>query len=264
MIDGALMEVRELVVKMSDREILSGLDLKLHRGEFVSMIGPNGAGKTTLLRAMDGLVPLSRGEILFEGRSLEAIRRREIARKISYVPQGDPGGLDFSVQAFVELGRYPNLGPWESLGPADLKAVHGAMERTEISALADRRLLSLSGGERQRVLIAAALAQGGDLLLLDEPTSFLDYRHQLQVLALLDRLHRQDGYTCVMVTHDLNAASSLSDRIFVLKEGRLVEEGTPDAVLRPEKLEEVFEVPFRLIERGGKRRSMILAELAPR
>jgi len=258
-----LMEVRQLSVELSGRKILSDVDLQLRQGELVSVIGPNGAGKTTLLRAMDGLVPPTKGEVLLGARALTAVPRREIARKISYVPQGDPGGLDFTVRTFVELGRYPNLGPWESLGLEDLETVQDALETTEIADLAERRLASLSGGERQRVLIAAALAQGGNILLLDEPTSFLDYRHQQQILALMDRLHREGGYTCVMITHDLNAASRLSDRILILKSGRRAAEGSVDEVLQEEKLEEIFEVPFQLLEAKGGKHVLTLAELGP-
>ena len=260
---GVLMEIRSLSVELSGREILADLNLELRQGEFLSIVGPNGAGKTTLLRAMDGLVSVSGGEVLLDGVPLATIPRRKLARKISYVPQGDPGGLDFTVRAFVELGRYPHLGPWQSLGAEDLEAVRGALETTEIFHLEERRLVSLSGGERQRVLIAAALAQGGDILLLDEPSSFLDYRHQQQILALLDRLHRQGGYTCVMITHDLNAASSLSDRILVLKEGRLLLQGDADEVLQAEKLEEIFGVPFQMLVAGGRKKALILAELGP-
>lgn len=256
-----LMEVRGLGVELSGRTILSGVDLELRQGELVSIIGPNGAGKTTLLRAMDGLVPPTQGEVLLDSRSLNLISRRKIAQRISYVPQGDPGGLDFTVRTFVELGRYPNLGPWESLGPDDSDAVQSALETTEIAQLADRQLAFLSGGERQRVLIAAALAQGGNILLLDEPTSFLDYRHQQQILTLLDRLHRDGGYACVMITHDLNAAARMSDRILILKRGRQAMEGSVDEVFQEEKLAQIFEVPFQMLETNGKKYVLMLGDL---
>jgi len=262
--DIPLMEIRNLGVAPGGNRILSGLNLVLGKGDFLSIAGPNGAGKTTLLKAMAGLLREVEGKVLLDGRSIEDYSRRELARRISYVPQGDPGGLDFTVQAFVELGRYPHLGPWESLGKSDFEAVHRAMEITEIGHLAGRHLLALSGGERQRVLIAAALAQGGELLLLDEPTSFLDYRHQQQVLDLLDRLHREESYSCVMVTHDLNAAWSLSERILVLKDGRPELYGQAEEVLQTEKLREIFGVPFRMMKDADGDGVMILAELVPR
>lgn len=256
-----LIEVCGLDIEIGSVEILSQIEFQLHRSEFLSIIGPNGSGKTTLLRALDGLYFPQAGEILLSGVPLNSLPRRRLARQISYVPQGDPGGLDFTVRTFVELGRYPHLGSWESLRPEDIDAIQQAMEITGISQFSQRPLGALSGGERQRVLIAAALAQGAEILLLDEPTSYLDYKHQQQVLGLLGRLHREGAYSCVMVTHDLNAASRLSDSILVLKEGRLVARGAPDEVLQGPGLEKIFEVPFRMLDQDPLRRPSILPEL---
>jgi len=261
--EGGSIEVRGLDVQIGGRSILGGIDLSLSPGSFLAVIGPNGAGKTTLIRALDGLIVPAAGDVLIEGKPIASMNRKEVARIVGYVPQGDPGGLDFSVSAFVELGRYPHLGTWESPGPADIEVIRVAMEKTAIAHLATRRLGTLSGGERQRVLIAAALAQGGRILLLDEPTSFLDYGNQRRILRLLDDLHRSDGFSCVMVTHDLNAAASLADEVLILKEGKQIAHGRTSTVLYTALLEKIFDVPFDRLVSGDHRREWILPRLEP-
>ncbi|MCK5378607.1 MAG: ABC transporter ATP-binding protein, partial [Acidobacteria bacterium] len=148
------------------------------------------------------------------------------------------------------MSRYPYLGPWEPLSRRDREAVDQAMATTEVLHLSDRLLGTLSGGERQRTLIAAALAQGGRVVLLDEPTSYLDYRHQVQVLDLLDHLHRDLGYTLVVVTHDLNATVGCSDSVLALKDGRVAFAGTPEGLLDVDRLAAIYENDFELVKRG--------------
>jgi len=242
--------VAGLSVCLGEVEILHGISLVVGKGEFLTVIGPNGAGKSTLLRCLDGLLSPAAGEVQVDGRRLADYSRRELARVVSYVPQPEAGSLDFTVRSFVEMGRYPHLGAWAALTTEDAAKVAEAMELTEVAALADRSMASLSGGERQRASIAAALAQGGSILLLDEPTSFLDYRHQVKVLALLDRLHREHGLTVVAVTHDLNGTVAYSDKVLALKDGRVVLSGAPADVLTEEALGAIFDVDFRLLPGG--------------
>lgn len=248
-----LLKIENVVVRYNGQTVLDQLSFELGRGEFLSILGPNGAGKSTCLKVLDGIIEPSAGRIELRGRPFSSLSRRELAKEISYVPQGDPGGLAFSVQAFVEMGRYPYLGPWQPLGPKDHEAVQEAMRRTEIDHLAERLIGSLSGGERQRTVIAAALAQGGSILLLDEPTSFLDYRHQVQILNLLDRLHCEHAYTIVAVTHDLNSTVAMSDVALALDRGRAVLFGKPEELFDVGRLEKIYKSPFSLIERpdGG-------------
>ncbi len=241
-----------LSVRYGNAGILHDVDFSVDRGEFLAVIGPNGAGKSTLLRCIDGIIEPSTGRIEICGRDLQDLSRRDLARTVSYVPQPDAGLLDYSVRSFVEMGRFPYLTAWAALTEADQAAVSEAMDLTEVANLADRSMASLSGGERQRASIAAALAQGGSILLLDEPTSFLDYRHQVQILDLLERLHREKGLTVVAVTHDLNSTVASADSVLALKGGRVERKGAPGDLLDENVLAEIFGADFRLVA-GGHR-----------
>lgn len=227
-------------------------------GEFLTVIGPNGAGKSTLLRCLDGILAPSNGRVLIDDRPVGDYGRRELARTVSYVPQPDAGPLDYSVRSFVEMGRFSHISSWAALTENDAKAVNDAMEVTGVVDLADRSMSSLSGGERQRASIAAALAQGGSILLLDEPTSFLDYRHQVQILDLLDRLHDENGMTIVAVTHDLNSTVASSDWVLALKDGRVAATGKPTELLDADALAAIYDARFRLIEGGHRGLPLVL------
>lgn len=250
--------VQGLSVRFGDAEILREIDLAVHRGQFVAVIGPNGAGKSTLLRCFDAIVDDFEGRIEIFGRDIRAFSRRDLARTVSYVPQPDAGSLDYTVRSFVEMGRYPHLTAWAALTEIDRDAVDEAMRLTEVTEFADRSMASLSGGERQRVSIAAALAQGGEILLLDEPTSFLDYRHQVQILGLLDRLHSEKGLTVVAVTHDLNSTVAFADAVLALKNGRVERIGPPTDMLDEKVLAEIFDAEFRLVAGGHRGLPMVL------
>lgn len=250
--------VEGLGVRLGEAEILREVTMAVGRAEFLTVIGPNGAGKSTLLRCLDGILEPSTGTILVDDRPLADYGDRELARTVSYVPQPDAGSLEFTVRSFVEMGRYPYLGAWAALSRDDVAAVDEAMRLTEVADLADRTMTSLSGGERQRASIAAALAQGGSIILLDEPTSFLDYRHQAQILDLLDRLHREQGFTVIAVTHDLNSTVAFSDSVLALKDGRVAATGKPADLLDAAVLSEIYDAEFRLIFGGYRGLPMVL------
>ena len=255
---GAAIITEGLCVVLDEAEILKDVSMTVGRGEFLTVIGPNGAGKSTLLRCLDGILEPSAGRVIIDGRPLGDYERRELARTVSYVPQPDAGSLDFTVRSYVEMGRYPHLGAWAALTGADAEAVVESMELTEVAGLADRTMSSLSGGERQRASIAAALAQGGSVLLLDEPTSFLDYRHQVQILDLLDRLHRDKGLTVVAVTHDLNSTVAFSDEVLALKDGKVAATGKPADLLDADELSAIYDADFRLIAGGHRGLPLVL------
>ena len=250
--------VEDLTVRLGDAEILRQVSMTVGAGEFLSVIGPNGAGKSTLLRCLDGILEPSAGRVGIDGRPLADFSRRELARMVSYVPQPDAGPLDYTVRSFVEMGRYPHISAWAALTEADAAAVDDAMELTGVAALAERAMSSLSGGERQRASIAAALAQGGSILLLDEPTSFLDYRHQVQILDLLDRLHDEGGLTIVAVTHDLNSTVASSDAVLALKDGRVAATGSPAELLDVDTLAAIYDADFRLLAGGHRGLPLVL------
>jgi ABC-type cobalamin/Fe3+-siderophores transport system ATPase subunit len=254
----ALLTARGLEWRTRDRAILGPLDLDVVRGECLAVVGPNGAGKTTLLRLLTGLLRPSGGEISYEGRSFSSLSRRELARRIAYVPQIRPARVPLRVEEVVLLGRYPHLSPLQ-MAPraADFEAVEEALRVVGIQHLRGRPVDELSGGERQAVYIAAALAQQAELLVLDEPTIHLDARHQRDLAALLVRLKAEAGRTVVIATHDLNLASLLGDRLIAVLEGRILADGPPAEIIRPDLLECLFRTRFEIV-RGGERPVTVL------
>jgi iron complex transport system ATP-binding protein len=246
--EDAVIDVCGFSFRFDGNEILRDVSFSVGPGEWVSIVGPNGAGKTTLLKCIDGILVAGTGEIRICGRPLGEYRRRELARLISYVPQADGRVCAFTVEQFVLMGRYPYLSPFAAVGKEDRQAVREALELTETVQFADRLLDTLSGGERQKVYIAAALAQGAKILLLDEPTTFLDYRHQAEIETLLARANRRSGVTIVAVTHDVNHAALASDRIVALREGSVVFSGRPQEVMCGDVLGRIYGVSLLLAD----------------
>ena len=242
----AVIEIHHFSFGLEKKEILRDVSFRVHQGEYLSIVGPNGAGKTTLLKCLDRIYTGGTGEIRVFGRPLESYRQKDLARRISYVPQADGRVFPFTVAQFVLMGRYPYLSPFSSITKEDRQAVAEALERTGTREFADRLLNTLSGGERQKAYIAAALAQGADVLLLDEPTTFLDYRHQAEVRDLLARVNAS-GVTIVTVTHDVNRAVLESHRIVALRGGSVVFCGRPVDVMHPEVLRQIYDTPFLLV-----------------
>lgn len=253
MTDRALLTARGLGWKVDGHSILEGLDQSVVAGECLAVVGPNGAGKTTLLRLLVGLLEPSSGSLAWGGIPYSDLSRRELAQRISYVPQSHPLRIPLTVQQMVLLGRYPYLSALR-IAPreGDYEAVGRALELAGIETLRQRPLAELSGGERQSVYIASALAQEAELMVLDEPTTHLDPLHQREIAALLGRLNQQAGLSVVVATHDLNFASLLADRILALREGTAVACETPAEMLRAARLTEVFGAPFSVV-RGGER-----------
>lgn len=243
-----ILEIRNFSLCLGKKEILRDVSFNVCRGEYLSIVGPNGAGKTTLLKCIDRLISGGTGLIRAFGRPLESYRQRELARRIAYVPQADARVFPFTVMQFVLMGRYPYLSPFSTVDREGLQAVKEAMEQTGTSGFAERRLDTLSGGERQKVYLAAALAQQADVLLLDEPTTFLDYRHQAEIRDVLARVNGESGVTVVSVTHDLNRAVLDSDRIVALRGGSLAFCGKPVEIMRREVLERIYQTGFLLVE----------------
>lgn len=257
-----ILAARGLSWQPDRRPVLGPVDLDVLRGECLVVVGPNGAGKTTLLRCLTGLLRPTAGELRYEGRSFATLSRRELARRIAYVPQIRPASVPLSVEEVVLLGRYPHLTPLQ-LAPRkeDFAAVDAALALVGIEDLRRRPLDELSGGERQAAFIAAALAQESELLVLDEPTIHLDARHQRELAELLLRLAAEAGRTVVIATHDLNLASLLGDRLLALSAGRVLACGAPSQILEPGLLETLFRARFEIV-RGGER-PVTLLQLGP-
>ena len=221
---------------------LHDVGVEIPRQSITALLGPNGCGKTTLLSLLAGVRRPDRGHVRLDGRDIGAIPRRELARRVAVVPQETHPAFDYSVLEMVLMGRHPHLGTFTLEGPADIAIAEEALEATGTSHLADRAYMTLSGGEKQRVIIAAALAQAGDLLLLDEPTASLDLAYQLEIATLLERLNRERHVTIVIATHDLNLAASLCTRVVMLRAGRVLAQGPTADVMTTAMVRELYDV----------------------
>lgn len=216
-----------------------GLDLELKPGELHGVLGPNGAGKSTLLRLLGGLLPPEAGQVRLDGTPVASIDPKARARQVAMVPQSLDALPDLTVHDFVAQGRYAHQGFLGRRSPGDAASIARAMEESDLSDLTERLMPELSGGQRQRALVARALAQEAKLLLVDEPTTALDPEHQIAVMHLLARLV-ENGHGVLLVTHDLNLASQFATRISLMQDGRIVAQGTPGEVFRPEVLKPIY------------------------
>jgi iron complex transport system ATP-binding protein len=222
--------------------VVDHVSLEVAQGTIVGLLGPNGSGKTTLLKILAGILQPLGGTVQIDGRPLQQLSRRELARRIAVVPQETHTTFDFSVIDMVLMGRYPHLGPFELEGAADQEIARDALAATGTEHLETRSFATLSGGEKQRVVIAAALAQASDMLLLDEPTAALDLGYQFEITALLRRLNAERGTTMIVSTHDLNLAAALCHRIVLLKQGRVVAHGETKDTLTAANIRRLYDV----------------------
>ncbi|MDT0331225.1 ABC transporter ATP-binding protein [Nocardiopsis lambiniae] len=239
--------VEGLTLGYQDRVVIESLDLTVPPGRITAIVGANACGKSTLLRAMARLLSPRAGHVLLDGKRVHRMPSKEVARTLGLLPQSPIAPEGIAVSDLVGRGRHPHQGRFARWSREDDEAVAAALEATGTLELADRSVDELSGGQRQRVWIAMALAQRTDLLLLDEPTTFLDVSHQVEVLDLLTDLNRTLGTTIVMVLHDLNLAARYADHLIALADGRLHAEGDPARVLTPETVEAVFGLRSRII-----------------
>jgi iron complex transport system ATP-binding protein len=241
------LSLRGVHVRLGSHAVLAGADLDVAAGEMVGLVGRNGAGKSTLLRVACGLLAPDAGSVLLDGRPLGGLERRERARTVALVPQETHFPFPFSVSEIVLMGRTPHLGWLGFERRTDLAAAQRAMTQLGIDELAARSVLSLSGGERQLAVVARALAQEPNLLLLDEPTAFLDLRHRLQVLGRVRTLAAAGG-SALVVSHDLTGAARACDRLALLAGGRVLAAGPPAEVLTPTLLREAFGIEADVLE----------------
>jgi iron complex transport system ATP-binding protein len=230
-----------------DRVVVDDLDLELTEGSFTAIVGPNGCGKSTLLRALGRLLRPTAGQVLLDGRAISRTPTREVAKVLGLLPQTPVAPEGLTVGDLVARGRHPHQTWLRQWSRDDEAVVAEALAWTDMAGLADRPVDALSGGQRQRAWISMALAQGTDLLLLDEPTTYLDLSHQIDVLELVGRLHAERGRTVVVVLHDLNLAARYAKRLVAMKDGALVASGTPDEVLTEQLLADVFDLEARVV-----------------
>lgn len=242
--------------------VLHGVSMTVPHASIVGLLGPNGSGKTTLLKLLSGGLRPTTGSIRLDGEPMASIPRRQLARRMAVVPQDTHTAFDYTVLEMVLMGRYCWLGAFEIEGPADRSAAFDALDATGTAHLATRLFPTLSGGEKQRVVIASALAQLDDrtrpsnesagpgaraLLFLDEPTASLDLKYQLEVVSLIERLHRDRSVTIVLSTHDLRLASSVCDAVVLLRDGRVLDAGPPATTLTASRISQLYAVDEHLV-----------------
>ncbi|MEV5704711.1 ABC transporter ATP-binding protein [Actinoallomurus sp. NPDC052274] len=231
---------QDLTLAYEDRVVVDGLDLEIPDGQVTVIVGPNACGKSTLLRALGRLLKPRRGTVLLDGAELAHVSRKQIARTVGVLPQSPTPPDGITVADLVARGRQPHQKWWRQWSQDDERATAEALERTATADLAERPVDELSGGQRQRAWIAMALAQDTDLLLLDEPTTYLDIAHQVEVLDLIRQLNHERGRTVVAVLHDLNQAARYADHIVAMKAGRVIAQGPPRDVVTADLVREVF------------------------
>ncbi len=247
-----MISVNKVFYAHSERFQMQNMNVHIKAGEVVSLIGPNGSGKSTLLRLIARLLKQSEGDIVLDGKSIHTMKSADVAKQLAMLPQMHDHQLDLTVKELIEFGRGPHKSWRDRLNKEDEEIVDWALSVTNLEGYEYRLLQSLSGGERQRAWIAMTLAQRTNVLLLDEPTTFLDIVHQLEVMELVKRLNEEFGMTIIMVLHDINQAAQYSDRLLVLKRGKLQYDGIPEEVLCHEMFQHVFGIDVDIFQGSDK------------
>lgn len=242
------LKVENLNVNYDDKRILKDISFNVKSGEIVTIIGPNGSGKSTLIKSISRYLKPASGNIYLNKVNINQVNTKEIARNLAVLPQVKGVSSDISIEELVSYGRYPHLKFGRRLGNEDKEIISWALEKTGLMEMKERYVVTLSGGERQRAWIAMSLAQKPKILLLDEPTTFLDICYQLETLELVKELNKTLGITVVMVLHDLNQAARYSDNILVISNGELWEYGEPCKVIREELLKDIFKIDAHIYE----------------
>lgn len=235
-------EIKELQAGYQDTIIIERANLSIPKGKITMMIGQNGCGKSTLLKSISRILPVKKGEILLNGVNLKKMAQKEIAKKMAILPQSPLVPEGILVKDLVAYGRFPYQKPMSGLKKEDHEIIEWAMKKTGVFELQNKPVEELSGGQRQRVWISLALAQKTEILVLDEPTTYLDMAHQLEVLELLKKLNKEEGTTIIMVIHELNHATKFADHIIGMKKGKVLFEGAPNEVITVENLKALYEI----------------------
>lgn len=251
-------QTNQLTVGYDKKNIIKNLSLAIPEGKITALIGPNGSGKSTLLKALARILPPTDGEVLLDGQSIQQQPTKEVAKKIALLPQNSDPSLSLTVAELVSYGRFPYQKGFSGLQKEDYRLMDWALAATGVTHLRERNIQSLSGGQRQRAWIAMALAQDTDILILDEPTTFLDPAHQLEVMTLLEMVNQEQGKTILLSIHDLNHASRFADCIFALKAGELVAAGTPEKVLTADNLALLYDIDATLTNFPESSKPLIL------
>jgi iron complex transport system ATP-binding protein len=237
-----MLRAENIDVTIRNNKILSDITLEIYKGKIYSIIGPNGSGKTTLLRALTRNIRTTQGEVYLHNQPISKMSTKKVAKTMAVLTQTHSGMNDITVKELIGYGRFSHREWYQGRSREDTEIIDICIEKSGLTPYANRKISTLSGGERQRAWIAMALAQKPDLLVLDEPTTYLDIAHQLEILELVSELNKKEDLTILMVLHDINHAARYSDHVFVVKDGQLYKEGSPWDVLNTETLEKVFSV----------------------
>jgi iron complex transport system ATP-binding protein len=244
----ALIETKDLTFAYDEEPVLRDISLNFQAGEFTGVIGPNGSGKSTFLKLIGGILPSSPETVFFKNQELRQYRKKELAVSIAWIPQEKQMAFSFKVIDIVLMGRHPYLSPLAFEGEDDYRIAEEAMKQTQVLEFAHRSFNEISGGEKQRVMIASAISQKAEVMLLDEPTSALDIKYQIEILSILRQLNEAENKSLILAMHDLHLASKFCKRLVLLKEGRVFCEGPPTEVLKKEILEEVYGVKVKIFQ----------------
>jgi len=247
-ISSSMIETKGLTFAYAEEPVISEVSLNFQAGEFTGVIGSNGSGKSTLLKLIGGILPSSPGTVFFKNDELSHHKKKELAASIAWIPQEKQMAFSFKVIDIVLMGRHPYLSPLSFEGENDYQIAEEAMKQTQVLEFANRSFNEISGGEKQRVMIASAISQKPEVMLLDEPTSALDIKYQTEILNILKQLNVEENKSLILAMHDLHLASKYCKRLVLLKEGRVFCEGPPVDVLRKEILEEVYEVKVKIFQ----------------
>lgn len=245
-------EVNELAFSYGQKPVISNLSFSLHEGEWLTVLGPNGCGKSTLISILLRILDQSHGKIRFEGKLLQEWDRKAMARRIAVVYQKNEIPFGFTVREIIEMGRYPYQGRWNRWSEKDEEAVQNALALTQTEKFAEKSFRQLSGGEQQRVLIARAIAQEPEVLILDEPIAHLDLRFQYEVLRLCQKLQKEQGMTILSVLHEINLAAEFSDRLLLMNKGTALANGVPSDVVVPRLIKEAYGINIEIVQKNGK------------
>jgi iron complex transport system ATP-binding protein len=245
--------VQDLEFAYGSDPVLKGISTRIDPGEFVAVVGPNGAGKSTFLKVLAGLLQRYRGLVTFDGRPVQDWSAKDLAKRVAFVPQETHVIFPFTVREVIMMGRLPHRSRAFFDSPRDVEMSRRAMEATDTLGLSSKAFNDISGGERQRVVLASALAQDPDVLLMDEPTVYLDLKHQIHFYDIVERLNLSRRMTIISVTHDINLAARYARRMVAIHDGRIAADGAPDQVLTPQHLHEIFEITAEVFTRPDGR-----------